>query len=154
MWWPRQSALVLPAAAAIFTALAATAIWLAVSLIGSWELAARAHGHLRRGELEQAAESFEALHARAVDGVLSLGLAEDLRRARDFSVAGHAMHEIVDGLRSLLAQAERPRPDEPTTIVSQQSDAPLLGLAWLFHPETLRVYEINLPWRKSAATSI
>jgi len=31
---------------------------------------------------------------------------------------------------------------------------PLLGLAWLFHPETLRVYEINLPWRKSAATSI
>ncbi|PID87098.1 MAG: hypothetical protein CSB13_01090 [Chloroflexi bacterium] len=24
---------------------------------------------------------------------------------------------------------------------------PLLGLAWLFHPETLRVYDINLPWR-------
>ena len=26
---------------------------------------------------------------------------------------------------------------------------PLLGLAWLFHPETLRVYEIQAPWRKS-----
>jgi len=25
---------------------------------------------------------------------------------------------------------------------------PLLGLAWLFHPETLRVYDIRLPWRK------
>ncbi len=24
---------------------------------------------------------------------------------------------------------------------------PLLGLAWLFHPETLRVYGIDLPWR-------
>lgn len=24
---------------------------------------------------------------------------------------------------------------------------PLLGLAWLIHPETLRVYGINLPWR-------
>ncbi len=24
---------------------------------------------------------------------------------------------------------------------------PLLGLAWLFHPETLRVYDIDLPWR-------
>jgi lysylphosphatidylglycerol synthetase-like protein (DUF2156 family) len=25
---------------------------------------------------------------------------------------------------------------------------PLLGLAWLIHPETLRLYEIQLPWRK------
>lgn len=25
---------------------------------------------------------------------------------------------------------------------------PLLGLAWLFHPETLRLYDIQLPWRK------
>jgi len=24
---------------------------------------------------------------------------------------------------------------------------PLLGLAWLIHPETLRVYDIDLPWR-------
>lgn len=27
---------------------------------------------------------------------------------------------------------------------------PLLGLAWLFHPETLHLYDIHLPWRKRA----
>ncbi|MCB8986574.1 MAG: hypothetical protein H6661_02350 [Ardenticatenaceae bacterium] len=28
---------------------------------------------------------------------------------------------------------------------------PLLGLAWLFHPETLQVYQIRLPWRDRGA---
>lgn len=30
---------------------------------------------------------------------------------------------------------------------------PLLGLAWLFHPETVRLYAIQLPWRRQLPTT-
>ena len=30
---------------------------------------------------------------------------------------------------------------------------PLLGLAWLFHPDTAPLYNVNLPWRKRPALS-